>query len=71
MKAESSRSLTKYECQAPHEAQLLANGDVAIVCEGDHVKPSHVMVIDPETLATKATWPVGVYPDKIVFVGSP
>jgi YVTN family beta-propeller protein len=69
MQAEATRTFDATECRAPHEAWVRPNGDVLLVCEGDHVATSHVLVVDGETLATKAVWPVGVYPDKIVVVG--
>lgn len=69
MTAERSRSFLGDECRAPHEAVLRANGDVLLVCEGDHQKPSHVLVLDPDSLETTHSWDVGVYPDKVVVVG--
>jgi YVTN family beta-propeller protein len=69
MKAETTRTFQPDECQAPHEAWVRPNGEVLLVCEGDHVATSHVLVLDPDTLATKTMWPVGVYPDKVVVVG--
>lgn len=71
MTAEATRAFSADECKSPHEVVLRANGEVLLVCEGDRVTPSHVLVLDPDTLETKQTWPVGVYPDKIVVVGEP
>jgi len=38
-----------------------------MVCEGDHTGPGSVLEIDPDSLATKKRWTVGVYPDGIDF----
>lgn len=60
-------------CEKPHEATL-GRGESAllyVVCEGDHKTPSVVLALDPATLETRATIPVGVYPDRLAFVGPP
>lgn len=60
------------DCIKPHEAQLAPDaGVVYLVCEGDHVKASVVLALDPATLETRATMNVGVYPDRIGFARKP
>lgn len=56
------------ECQLPHEL-VLASDDSAlfVVCEGDHVAPSVVLALDPSSLETLTTYPVGVYPDRLAL----
>jgi hypothetical protein len=44
---------------------------VYLVCEGDQVSPSVVLSLDADTLATKLSLPVGVYPDRMVIGGAP
>jgi len=54
-------------CLRPHEVSW--NRDhtaLYLVCEGDHVAPGDVLVLDPDTLATRVTVRVGVYPDRLV-----
>ncbi|MEO8801025.1 MAG: hypothetical protein ABI551_24245, partial [Polyangiaceae bacterium] len=60
-------AFTKDQCEAPHAARKSSDGRVFVVCEGDHVKPGAVVEVDPTTLAVKARWVVGVYPDGIDF----
>jgi YVTN family beta-propeller protein len=63
------RVFTKDECQSPHEAALWNDDqELLLVCEGDHVSPGAVLVLDPTTLATKARIELGVYPDKVIVV---
>lgn len=54
-------------CMSPHVAACRADGRVLVVCEGDHVGPGAVVEVDPESLALRARWNVGVYPDALVF----
>jgi YVTN family beta-propeller protein len=39
-----------------------------LVCEGDHIGPGSVVVIDLTTQAVTASVPVGVFPDGIALV---
>jgi YVTN family beta-propeller protein len=56
------------ECEAPHEAVLSADeSKLYVVCEGDHVRKSHVLVVDPVTLETRGKIAVGVYPDRFLI----
>lgn len=59
--------LAKSECGLPHVVRVARDGRAYLVCEGDHVASGSVLEIDPETLATKHRWNVGVYPDGIDF----
>jgi YVTN family beta-propeller protein len=57
------------ECKRPHEAQLSTKGDALfVVCEGDHINPGSMIVLDPTTLATISTLPLGVYPDRLLVL---
>lgn len=68
----ASRTFDGQTCKLPHEAVLGSDGSTLyVVCEGDHTAPSNVLVLDPLTLSTKATLPVGVYPDRLAIVGAP
>jgi len=59
-------------CIKPHEAILAKDGTTLyLVCEGDHVKPSSVLALDPATLDTKSTLAVGVYPDRLALQRRP
>jgi DNA-binding beta-propeller fold protein YncE len=56
------------ECRRPHEAQVSTNGSTLyVVCEGDHVAPGSLVVLDANTLATKATLTLGIYPDRLIL----
>ncbi len=58
-------------CQRPHEATLAHDAaTLYLVCEGDHVKPSVVLALDPETLETRSSMTVGVYPDRLALTGT-
>ncbi len=64
------RAFAPSECARPHEAVLGADpATVWIVCEGDRVKPSVVLAVDRDTLATKRSLAVGVYPDRMIIRG--
>lgn len=54
-------------CDKPHEADLGPGPTLYVVCEGDHVRPSAVLALDPSTLETRATIPVGIYPDRMAL----
>jgi len=63
-----TRVFAKEECQAPHEAVFGSDPHTLfVVCEGDHQAPSVVLALDAESLETKASLPVGVYPDRLVI----
>jgi DNA-binding beta-propeller fold protein YncE len=61
------RAFTKDECALPHVVKIAKDGRAYLVCEGDHAGPGSVLEVDPQTLATKRRWTVGVYPDGIAF----
>jgi YVTN family beta-propeller protein len=66
-RVEARVSYAKDECELPHVVRRARDGRVYLVCEGDHQAPGAVLEIDPESLATKRRWVVGVYPDGIAF----
>jgi DNA-binding beta-propeller fold protein YncE len=61
--------LTADQCLSPHEIAHGPDGRYYLVCEGDHRTPSHVVTFDPMTLQLTGGFDVGVYPDRVVFVG--
>ncbi len=66
------RRFSEGECRRPHEIVRGADKSVVyLVCEGDQVSPSVVLSLDADTLATKLSLPVGVYPDRMVIGGAP
>ncbi len=68
----NQRVFTRAECERPHEAAFGADPRrVYLVCEGDHLAPSVVLALDATTLETRATMPVGVYPDRLVIRRAP
>lgn len=54
-------------CTTPHVTGCRRDGRVFVVCEGNHVDPGALLELDPESLSTRARWPLGVFPDAIVF----
>lgn len=63
------RTFTKDECQAPHEVKRSTiAGELLVVCEGDHVGPGKVLVVDAATLDIRATILTGAYPDRVEAV---
>lgn len=52
-------------CQRPHEVERLDDARLAVVCEGDHVAPGAILIVDATTLETLSTTEVGVFPDAI------
>jgi DNA-binding beta-propeller fold protein YncE len=66
------RTLAPAECQRPHEIAMSREDRLAyVVCEGDHKGPSQVLAVDPATLATRQSFPVGVYPDRFFVMERP
>jgi DNA-binding beta-propeller fold protein YncE len=66
------RSFRRDECERPHEVTFTSDeSTLFVVCEGDRVTPSVVLALDPETLETFTTLPVGVYPDRLVVGSAP
>ena len=64
---EERRTFSGGECYHPTYVTARGQGALWIVCEGDRVKTSVVLVLDPSTLATLATIPVGVFPTHLAF----
>jgi DNA-binding beta-propeller fold protein YncE len=58
-----TRTFTDDECRLPHVVEEL-DGNVFIVCEGDHEGPGNVLALDAD-LEVLSNTPVGVYPDSI------
>ncbi|MEZ4309166.1 MAG: YncE family protein [Polyangiaceae bacterium] len=56
------------ECIFPHVAVQLEDATFVLVCEGDHESPGKLLWLDPDTLETKQSATVGVYPDAIAVV---
>lgn len=52
-------------CERPHEVERLDDDRVAVVCEGDHVGPGAVVILDQDTLETLSVTEVGIFPDAI------
>ncbi len=60
------------QCRAPHEAIAdEAHGALYVVCEGDHVRPGNILVLDIDSLQIKTSVPVGIYPDRLVLEAVP
>ncbi|MCS6899530.1 MAG: YncE family protein [Myxococcales bacterium] len=63
------RTFLQEECYRPHEAALWDNDrELLLVCEGNHIHPGTLLILDPETLETRASLPMEVYPDKVLVV---
>lgn len=59
-------------CVRPHEVVLGTGGAALyVLCEGDHVGPGAVLVLDPTTLEVQASLPVGAYPDRLAILPEP
>ncbi|HLU66494.1 MAG TPA: hypothetical protein VKZ63_09480 [Kofleriaceae bacterium] len=58
------------DCRAPHGTLLLPGGDLALVCEGDHIAPGTVVRIDlaGDAPAVAGSFEVGVYPDDLILL---
>jgi DNA-binding beta-propeller fold protein YncE len=61
------RSPADPRCIRPHAAVRAKNGQVYVVCEGDHKAPGTVVEIEILTLNILHVWTVGVYPDGLAF----
>ena len=58
-------------CLNVHQVALLPGGKRALaVCEGDHVGPGTLHVVNLETQAVEKTVQVGIYPDSVGILGS-
>lgn len=64
--AEASYSTT--ECENPSEPQLLPDGRLFLVCEGDHYDRGALVALDPQTLAITARVQLGLYPERMAVV---
>ncbi len=62
----------KGSCTNIHQVLPTPDGRYLLaVCEGFHVLPGSLVVLDTATGATVSTTPVGVYPDYVGFLGTP
>lgn len=67
-RVEHTRVFAGEDCLLPHEAVFGTDPTtVFVVCEGDHKTPSVVLALDADSLETKASLPVGVYPDRLAI----
>lgn len=67
-RVEHTRVFTSEECLLPHEAVFGTDpSTIFVVCEGDHQAPSVVLALAADSLETKASLPVGVYPDRLAI----
>jgi hypothetical protein len=66
-----NRTFTAAECKLPHQVTRAPDGRYVLVCEGVHTatrrEPGALLVIDPETLETRARVEAGIYPDAVAF----
>lgn len=67
MKSLQVRQFVGTECLKPHELQLVDNGPLLVVCEGDHVGPGQVLALDPASLKTLWSVQTGAYPDRLAI----
>jgi len=59
-------------CTNLHSVLPTADGRfLIVVCEGFHVEPGAIVVLDTATGATLSTTPVGVFPDYVGFLRTP
>ncbi len=52
-------------CGLPHEVEVLDDGRLAVVCEGNREDPGSVLFVDATSLETVGSAEVGVFPDAI------
>lgn len=57
------------ECERPHQAIVRPNGELVLVCEGDHEGAGAVVVLDASSLEILRRVSVGVFPDALVELG--
>jgi len=56
------------ECENPSEPQLLPDGRLFLVCEGDHYSAGALVELDPESLAILQRVELGMYPERMAVV---
>lgn len=64
------RDFAPGECPLPQVAQPIDAGRLAVVCQAEGGAPGHVLVVDAETLETRAAVEVGVSPDSLSLLGA-
>ena len=74
MRVSDVHAYTPAQCVLPHQVSVGPDGRVYVVCEGVHTatrqEPGTVMVIDANTLDVVSVWPVGIFPDGVLFFGA-
>jgi DNA-binding beta-propeller fold protein YncE len=58
------RDFAPGECVLPHEVEE-HDGELVVVCEGDHEAPGTLLQLDATDLSTLRSTPVGVFPDAV------
>ena len=59
-------------CQKPHHVAFSSDrATLYVTCEGDHTTQGAIVALDPTTLDTKASFPVGVFPDRMAVLRAP
>jgi len=61
-------SYSTSECESPSEPQLLPDGRLFLVCEGDHYSRGALVQLDPQTLAVVQRVELGMYPERMAVV---
>jgi DNA-binding beta-propeller fold protein YncE len=62
-------ALDRAVCQNAHVASIApATSQVRVVCEGDHVGPGSLVIVDLESLSVQRSIPLGIFPDDIATV---
>lgn len=64
--AEASYSTS--DCENPSEPQVLPDGRLFLVCEGDHYARGALVQLDPNTLAILQRVELGLYPERMAVV---
>ena len=61
-------SYSSAECENPSEPQILPDGRLFLVCEGDHYARGALVQLDPATLAIVQRVELGLYPERMAVV---
>lgn len=73
---QSSRPLTADGCRLPHEVVFSSDSTTLyVLCEGKHgvpdEEPGNVLALDPDSLELKASYTMGIYPDRLLILPAP
>jgi DNA-binding beta-propeller fold protein YncE len=52
-------------CINVHMVTVLPGGQLAVVCEGDHVTPGNLLIVDASSGTVVSDTPVGIFPDYV------